>query len=132
MKKLSNIEKENIAKKALKNEKFLEEIIDNLSENCDKRWPSFQVLNHMSERYPEALYPKWDYLTDLFRTGNSYTKYATIYILANLTKVDKKTSLKNYLMIILERLIQIEQLQQHKLLITLVRLQRQNQNYRTE
>jgi len=26
----------------------------------------------------------------LFRTGNSYIKYATVYILANLTKVDKE------------------------------------------
>ena len=90
MEKLSDIEKENIAKKALKDEKFLGEMIDNLSENCDRRWPSFQVLNYISEKYPEALYPKWDYLKDLFRTGNSYIKYATVYILANLTKVDKE------------------------------------------
>jgi len=90
MKKLSDIEKENIAKKALKDDKFLGEMIDNLTENCDKRWPSFQVLNYISEKYPEALYSKWEYLTNLFRTGNSYTKYATIYILANLTKVDTK------------------------------------------
>lgn len=88
MKKLSDIEKENIAKKALKDDNFLGEMIDNLTENCDKRWPSFQVLNYISEKYPGALYSKWDYLTNLFRTGNSYTKYATIYILANLTKVD--------------------------------------------
>ena len=94
MEKLSDIEKENFAQKALKNEKALWEMIDNLSKKCDKRWPSFKILNYMSEKYPEALYLKWDYITDLFRTGNSYTKYATIYILANLTKVDKKNKFK--------------------------------------
>lgn len=90
MEKLSDLEKENIAKKALKDEKRLQELIDNLCENCEKRWPSFQVLNYISNKYSESLYSKWDYLADLFRTGNSYTKYATIYILANLTKADKE------------------------------------------
>lgn len=88
MKKLTDTEKEIIVKKALTDKKYLQDLIENLCENCDKRWPSFQVLNHISEKYPDALYNKWDYLAELFRLGNSYTKYATIYILANLSKVD--------------------------------------------
>lgn len=90
MKKLTDSEKEKIAKKALKDKKYMQNLIENLCENCDKRWPSFQVLNYISEKYPKPLYDKWEYFAELFRSGNSYTKYATIYILANMTKVDKE------------------------------------------
>jgi len=90
MKKLTDIEKEKISKKALKDKIYLQDLIENLCKDCDERWFSFQVLNYISDKYPEYLYHKWDYFAELFKSGNSYTKYATIYILANLTKADTK------------------------------------------
>lgn len=78
------------AVKAIKDKNYLLELLNNLDEKCAKRWPSFKILNYISKTHPKILYPEWDYLADMFKKGNSYTKYATIYIIANLTKVDNK------------------------------------------
>jgi hypothetical protein len=86
----------NLAEKAINDENYLSELLDDLTEKCEQRWPSFKILKYLSEKNPDALYPKWNHLEDLFKKGNSYTKYATIYIIANLTKIDKENKFENF------------------------------------
>jgi hypothetical protein len=85
-----------LVEKALKDKKILSELLDNLCEKCAKRWPSFEVLKYISESHPKALYPEWDTIENLLKNGNSYTKYATIYLIANLTKVDNQNKFANF------------------------------------
>jgi len=80
---------ETLAKMALKDEKVLQEALDGvLSKNDVIRQNSFQALNFLSEKHPEKLYDKWDFLANLIHKGNAFHKYIAIYIIANLTKTD--------------------------------------------
>jgi hypothetical protein len=79
-----------LAQKAIKDEKYLTELVNNLNEKCAKRCPSLDILMHLTEKNPEKLYPKWDILLDIFKKGNTLAKYAVIYLIASLTKADKK------------------------------------------
>jgi hypothetical protein len=59
-----------------------------LSQKDKVRQNSFQALNFLSEKYPETLYVKWDFFTNLICRGNAFHKYIAIYIIANLTAAD--------------------------------------------
>lgn len=75
----------------LNNKNLLTEYLDALSlkhqvyvENC------FKVLNIISEKYPNFLYPHWDFFVNHLRSENNYHIVEAIIILANLTAVDKQ------------------------------------------
>lgn len=86
-----NVGVESLAKKALKDEKVLSELLEGLKSSKDKiRYSSFKVLLFISEEHPEVLYPHWDEFVEKLSSDNSYHKYQGIFIIANLTRADKE------------------------------------------
>jgi len=89
-----NMNVETMAKEALKDEKILFELLGNLKiKNETVRYNSSKVLNLLSEKNPEVLYPKWDYFVELLSTDHTYWKLSVIPLLANLARIDKKNKL---------------------------------------
>jgi hypothetical protein len=90
-----NLDKKNInikaiAKKALKDDKLLAELLDNLwSKKETIRYNSHKVLSQISEEQPKLLYGHWDYFVRFLDSDNTYHKLSAIILLANLTKVDR-------------------------------------------
>jgi len=85
-----NINIKAIAKKALKNDQLLTELLDNLlSTNETIRYNSYKVLFCITEEQPQALYSNWDYFVNFLDSDNTYHKLSAVLLLANLTKVDK-------------------------------------------
>jgi hypothetical protein len=79
-----------IARKALKDDKLLAELLNNLwSKNETIRYNSHKVLTQISEEQPQTLYTHWDYLVKFLDSDNTYHKLSAVILLANLTKVDK-------------------------------------------
>jgi hypothetical protein len=73
---------------ALNDEKVLQGLLDGvLSKEEAVRYSSFKALNVLSEKYPEKLYDKWDFFTNMMR-DKTHHKYIAIYIIANLTRAD--------------------------------------------
>jgi hypothetical protein len=86
-----NINIKAIAKKALKDDKLLAELLDNLwSKNETIRYNSHKVLCLISQEHPRILYPQWDYFAQFLKSDNTYHKLSAIHILANLIKADTK------------------------------------------
>jgi hypothetical protein len=86
-----NIDIKAIAKKALKDDKLLAELLDNLwSKKETIRYNSHKVLSQISEEQPRTLYRYWDYFVEFLGSDNTYHKLSAIILLANITKVDKK------------------------------------------
>jgi len=82
---------EKAALKAVKDDEILFEFLEGiLSKKEEVRFNSYQVLLHISENNPDALYPKWDYLAGLLTSDNHYHRYIAINLLANLVKVDEE------------------------------------------
>ena len=87
---------ENLANKAMKNSKILRELINNLLiKNDTIRYNSHKVLLLVSENYPKALYPDWDFFVNLLNSKNNFHKVIGIQILANLSKVDNLNKFEN-------------------------------------
>jgi hypothetical protein len=79
-----------VAKKALKDDKLMTELLDNLwSKNETIRYNSHKVLFLITEEQPQTLYSNWDYFVKFLDSDNTYHKLSAILLLANLTKVDK-------------------------------------------
>jgi hypothetical protein len=53
-------------------------------ENC------FKILQNISEKHPNFLYPHWDFFVTHMKSKNNYHKTAAIIILSNLTNIDSK------------------------------------------
>jgi hypothetical protein len=84
-----NMNVETMAKEALKDGKILSELLDNLkTKNETVRYNSSKVLNLLSDKNPEVLYPQWDYFVELLSADHTYWKLSVIPLLANLTSVD--------------------------------------------
>lgn len=76
---------------ALCDENLFKELLCGVkSKNNTIRSNCFQTLLIISEEEPGSLYPQWDYFYELLLNANNYFKYIAIYILANLTAVDKE------------------------------------------
>ncbi|MBI5680565.1 MAG: hypothetical protein HZC47_06725 [Methanobacterium sp.] len=81
---------EELAKKALSDDKLPKELMDGiLSKDNTTRKNCFETLQIISNEKPEILYPKWDHFHKMFKSKNNYHKYIAVYILADLTKIDK-------------------------------------------
>jgi hypothetical protein len=82
---------EEAASKAVKDGQKLWELLEGIISKKDEiRFNSYQVFLNSSEHYPETLCPQWDYLADLLKSDNQYSRYIAINLLANLVKVDKE------------------------------------------
>jgi len=86
-----NIDIKAVAKKALKDDKLLTELLDNLwSKNETIRYNSHKALFFITEEHPQTLYSKWDYFVQFLDSDNTYHKLSAVLLLANLTRIDKK------------------------------------------
>jgi hypothetical protein len=86
-----NIDINAIAKKALKDDKLLVELLDNLGSKKENiRYNSHKVLSQISEEQPKLLYGHWDNFVKFLDSDNTYHKLSAIILLANLTKVDRE------------------------------------------
>jgi hypothetical protein len=84
-----NMDVETMAKKAVKDDAILSELLDNLkAKNETVRYNCSKVLNLMSEENPEVLYPKWDMFVELLASDHTYWKLSVIPLLANLARID--------------------------------------------
>ena len=84
-----NMDVEKMAKKAVKDDGILSELLDNLkTKNETVRYNCSKVLNFISEKNPEVLYPKWDVFVELLMSDHTYWKLSVIPLLANLTRID--------------------------------------------
>ena len=80
---------ERMAEKALKEEKILLELIDNLTaKNEIIRYNCSKTLNLLSEKQPEVLYSKWNDFVELLHSDHTYWKLSVIPLLANLARID--------------------------------------------
>jgi hypothetical protein len=90
-----NINIKTVAKKALKDDKLLAELLDNLwSKNETIRYNSHKVLFFITEEQPQTLYSNWDYFVKFLSSDNTYHKLSAVHLLANLAKVDKDNKFK--------------------------------------
>jgi len=88
-----SIDVESVAKEAIKDDNVLAELLAGiLSKKETIRYNSFKILLLISEEHPELLCPKWDFFVDLLESDNTYHKYITIYIIANLVRLDKENN----------------------------------------
>jgi len=84
-----NMNVENMANTALKQEGVLSDLIDNLTtKNETVRYNCSKTLNLLSEEHPEVLYPKWDFFVELLNSDHTYWKLSVIPLIANLTRID--------------------------------------------
>ncbi len=80
---------ESMAEKALKEERILLKLIDNLTaKNETVRYNCSKTLNFLSEEHPKVLYPKWDFFVELLNSDHTYWKLSVIPLLANLARID--------------------------------------------
>lgn len=87
---------EKLAQKALNDKKLLQELLNGaVAKDNTTRSNSFNVLRIISEKKPEFLYPEWNYFQKMLTGENSYHQYIAIYILADLTKVDKENKFED-------------------------------------
>jgi hypothetical protein len=80
-----------IAKKALKDDDLLSELVENLkSQEETVRYNSYKVLLEITQKKPEALYPSWDFLEGMLDAKNTYWRSSSARLLGNLMAVDSK------------------------------------------
>ena len=79
------------ANEIIKNKDLIPEYLDGLfSKNEIYYHNCFNVLNAISEKKPDFLYPHWDFFANHLKSSNHFHKTAAIIIIANLTSVDKQ------------------------------------------
>ncbi len=89
---MKTIPPDSIAERALEAKPLLEALLAGISPEAKKaplRENSSQALMHMAETWPEALLPHWDYFIRLLKSDNGFSKYAAIYIVTALARVDE-------------------------------------------
>jgi hypothetical protein len=90
-----DINPETYANKVIDSPDKINQYIDGLlSKNETYRYNCFKVINIVSEKKPNLLYPHWDFFKDHLKSKNNYHKMSAITILANLTAVDKENRFK--------------------------------------
>ncbi|WXG39686.1 MAG: hypothetical protein WED07_02440 [Candidatus Freyarchaeum deiterrae] len=86
-----NVNIDNIAKRALEDDKVLSELFEGILSKKDTiRYNSFKVFMLLSDEHPEVLYPKWDFFVELLSSDNTSHRNIAVNILANLTSADKE------------------------------------------
>ncbi len=84
-----NMDIKEVARIAIRNKKFLAELIENLKSKQETiRDNSSKVLYIISKDNPDVLYPNWDFFFELLESDNTYWKCSGIPIIANLTRAD--------------------------------------------
>ena len=85
-----------LAQKALTDNVLIHELLNGIvSKDNTTRSNSFNVLQIVSAEKPEILYPQWDYFHKMLISKNNYHRYIAIYILADLTRIDKENKFED-------------------------------------
>ncbi len=85
-----SITKKELLKKVKQNFDLLPEIIDGVSSGkATIRYGCGKVLMDLSEEYPDKLYPYMDFFIKLLSSKYRILTWQAMFIIANLTKVDK-------------------------------------------
>ncbi len=82
---------QNEIKQALHDDEYMEKLIKYISPEKTKhtdREIGEKVLISISEKHPKRLYDKWDVFVEYLRSDNAFSKYPSLYIIANLVKID--------------------------------------------
>ena len=80
-----------IVKKVLKDHALLSEVLQSVRAKEDSiRYPNAVALEILSEKYPEIIYPEWDFFLDLLKSKNAYHKSIAISTIANIALIDDK------------------------------------------
>lgn len=91
-----NIDPKKYAEKIIKNSELITQYLEGLlSKNETYRYNCFKVLNDVSEKKPNLVYPYWDFLINHLKSENSYHKISAVLIIVNLTAVDKEERFEN-------------------------------------
>ncbi|UCF11736.1 MAG: hypothetical protein JSW06_06705 [Thermoplasmatales archaeon] len=86
-----NVDAESIAKKVVKDERLIDDLLEGASsEKAVVKYKSLKVLMLVSEQQPKMLYPKWDFFVKLLDDDNTFLIVIGATIIANLTRVDTK------------------------------------------
>ena len=86
-----DIDPEFFSEKVIKNTDSIGQYLDGLiSKNETYRYNCFKVLNIVSKKKPDILYPHWDFFINHLRSDNNYHKMSAILIIANLASIDTK------------------------------------------
>lgn len=89
--KKKNVDEESIAKKVVKDERLLDDLLEGVSsEKVVIKYKSLKVLTLVSEQQPKMLYPEWDFFVKLLDDDNTFLRVIGATIIANLTRVDTK------------------------------------------
>jgi hypothetical protein len=84
-------DKEEIAGEIIKDPGLLSEVFAGLSsDEARVKYGCVKVLRIISEKRPQILYPGFDFLTNLLDSANTFLRWGTIHILANLATVDSE------------------------------------------
>lgn len=84
-----DIDPEIFAEKVIENPYLINQCLDGLlSKNETYRYNCFKVLNIISEKKPDILYPHWDFFISHLRSNNNYHRLSAVLIIANLTAID--------------------------------------------
>ncbi len=82
-----------IYKKAISDGSYLMEAIDGISpekKKMEERELFIPLLIELSIKNPELLYGKWEIFMDYLKSDNGFSQYAALYVIANLTKIDRE------------------------------------------
>jgi hypothetical protein len=79
------------AEKLIINSELISQYLDGLlSKNETYRYNCFKVLNVVSEKKPELLYPYWNFFINHLNSDNNYHQMSAVIIIANIIAVDKE------------------------------------------
>ncbi len=88
---LETMDEQALCDKAIKDPAVLDGLLNDLlpeNKDKDKRFKSFNALLLVSESRPELLYGRWDFLAGLLRSGNTNSRYNSLFLLANIACID--------------------------------------------
>ena len=82
--------------KLINNPDLIPEYLEGLhSKNETYRYNCFKVLNSVSEKKPDLIYPHWDFFIKHLGSPNNYHKMSAVQIIGNLTAVDSENRFEN-------------------------------------
>lgn len=91
-----NVSVESIAKKVIKDNKLLDDLLEfTSSEKATIKYKSLKVLTLLSEQNSKLLYSEWDFFVKLLDNENTFLRTIGATIIANLTSVDKDQKFEN-------------------------------------
>jgi len=91
-----NINVEDLASEAIRNEELISVLLKGVINKSELiRYNSSNVLDVISQKNPEILYPKFDYFVEMLGSSNAYHQSCAIELIANLACSDPEKKFEN-------------------------------------